>query len=115
MSLYDADFAAANDSLLEGFGDTIVYKRGSQAITLQAIRGGSQTEATVQYREHVVDELHCETWDLRIADLDGLTGDGADTIECHGVTFNVINVDGDQSWDYITPDRTWVRVRTEPA
>lgn len=117
--------SAHNDMVIIGLetlrhvaGEPITYHRGEQEITLDAIRGGSGIEDRELTREPAAAKLHTVSWRLELADLDDLTdpsGTEPDWIEDqYGDRYTVIRDEGDEDWEYITADNSWVRVTTYP-
>jgi hypothetical protein len=119
MSAFADEFAAAAGMLDERFGETILYHRGLQTLTITgAIKGFPRVEALAYTREPAQAELHLVDWTFELSQLDGLLDtdeDQPDWIEdADGDRYTVMPVVGDADWDYASPDKLRVRVHTFP-
>ena len=109
------------DTVRESAGEPIVYNRWTgtawQSIYLDAVRGKTSVQAQHDTREMTAVEWHGVTWRVCLADLAALvtaTEVPDFILDGEGVSYTVIRSEGDQEWDYCTPDGSWARLRTEP-
>lgn len=118
MSAFADEFAAAEGMLDERFGQTIQYHRGLQTLTVTgAIKGFARVEDLVYTRQPAQAELHLVDWTVDLSQLEALLepDETPDWIEdADGDRYTVMSVQGDQDWDYASPDKTRVRIHTFP-
>ena len=114
MSLSDA-MKWLTDTMIEKEGESIVYSRGVESVTLDAVPGKTEYESVTEtgvVTEHQARDFVVNASEL-IIDEAAIEPKRGDKITYGGDTFEVFPLDGEKVYRYSDPFKKMLRIHTK--